>query len=157
MTGIIQILTIGVDADNFSLFSNVDNYISAFETNVSRQDLINGFPSDNIPNGTTIIRAVSTTVLCDVSIDIPLPATTTTTSTTEAAICGLWTVDTALLGATSTVFPAGAWNYTDCDGILQTPNWALDEFTPPGQISFCALDTNPPPFSYLTTPSICTD
>lgn len=81
MTGIIQITTIGTDADNFLLFSDVDNYLSAFETNVSRQDLINGFPSDNIPNGTTIIRAISTTVLCDVSIDIPLPATTTTTST----------------------------------------------------------------------------
>tara|TARA_R100000544_G_scaffold35735_1_gene23290 strand:+ start:181 stop:642 length:462 start_codon:yes stop_codon:yes gene_type:complete len=153
MTGIIQILTIGVDADNFSLFSNVDNYISAFETNVSRQDLINGFPSDNIPNGTTIIRAVSTTVLCDVSIDIPLPATTTTTSTTEAAVCGLWTVDLP----PDTVIPQGAWNYTDCNGIVVTPPWALDESTPAGQLSFCALDTNPPPFSFLTTPSICDD
>jgi len=82
MTGIIQILIIGADADNFLLFSDVDNYTSAFETNVSRQQLINGFPSDNIPDGTTIIRALSTTVLCDVSIDISVPATTTTTSTT---------------------------------------------------------------------------
>jgi len=73
MTGIIQILIIGADADNFLLFSDVDNYTSAFETNVSRQQLINGFPSDNIPDGTTIIRALSTTVLCDVSIDISVP------------------------------------------------------------------------------------
>ena len=74
MTGIIQILIIGADANNFLLFSDVDNYTSAFETNVSRQQLIDGFPSDNIPDGTTIIRALSTTVLCDVSIDIPVPA-----------------------------------------------------------------------------------
>ena len=72
MTGIIQILIIGTDADNFLLFSDVDNYTSAFETNVSRQELIDGFPSDNIPDGTTIIRALSTTELCDVSIDIPV-------------------------------------------------------------------------------------
>ena len=72
MTGIIQILIIGADANNFLLFSDVDNYTSAFETNVSRQQLIDGFPSDNIPDGTTIIRALSTTVLCDVSIDIPV-------------------------------------------------------------------------------------
>jgi len=72
MTGIIQILIIGADADNFLLFSDVDNYTSAFETNVSRQQLIDGFPSDNIPDGTTIIRALSTTELCDVSIDIPV-------------------------------------------------------------------------------------
>ena len=74
MTGIIQILIIGADANNFLLFSDVDNYTSAFETNVSRQQLIDGFPSDNIPDGTTIIRALSTTVLCDVSIDISVPA-----------------------------------------------------------------------------------
>lgn len=73
MTGIIQILIIGADADNFLLFSDVDNYTSAFETNVSRQQLIDGFPSDNIPDGTTIIRALSTTELCDVSIDISVP------------------------------------------------------------------------------------
>ena len=72
MTGIIQILIIGADADNFLLFSDVDNYTSAFENNVSRQQLIDGFPSDNIPDGTTIIRALSTTELCDVSIDIPV-------------------------------------------------------------------------------------
>jgi hypothetical protein len=72
MTGIIQILIIGADANNFLLFSDVDNYTSAFETNVSRQQLIDGFPSDNIPDGTTIIRALSTTELCDVSIDIPV-------------------------------------------------------------------------------------
>ena len=72
MTGIIQILIIGADADNFLLFSDVDNYTSAFETNVSRQQLIDGFPSDNIPDGTTIIRDLSTTELCDVSIDIPV-------------------------------------------------------------------------------------
>jgi hypothetical protein len=72
MTGIIKILIIGADANNFLLFSDVDNYTSAFETNVSRQQLIDGFPSDNIPDGTTIIRALSTTALCDVSIDIPV-------------------------------------------------------------------------------------
>jgi len=91
MTGIIQILIIGADADNFLLFSDVDNYTSAFETNVSRQQLIDGFPSDNIPDGTTIIRALSTTVLCDVSIDIPVPATTTTSTTIQISVLLLQT------------------------------------------------------------------
>ena len=152
MTGIIQILTIGVDADNFSLFSNVDNYISAFETNVSRQDLINGFPSDNIPNGTTIIRAVSTTVLCDVSIDIPLPATTTTTSTTEVAFCGWYDI----VLPPETVIQQGAWNYTKCNGQVVTPPWPLDANTPAGQLHFCALSTGPPPYGVLNTTEICT-
>ncbi len=70
MTGIIQILNIGINADNFLLYSDVDNYLSAFETNVSRQSLLDGFPSDQIPGGTTIIRCVSTTQECPVEIDI---------------------------------------------------------------------------------------
>ena len=70
MTGIIQILNIGINADNFLLYSDVDNYLSAFETNVSRQSLLDGFPSDQIPAGTTIIRCVSTTQECPVEIDI---------------------------------------------------------------------------------------
>jgi hypothetical protein len=72
MTGIIQITTIGTDADNFLLFSDVDNYLSAFESNVSRQALIDGFPSANIPDGTTIVKALSTTELCNVELDIPV-------------------------------------------------------------------------------------
>ena len=72
MTGIIQILNIGINADNFLLYSDVDNYLSAFETNVSRQSLIDGFPSDNIPDGTQIIRVTSTTTECPVSLDIDL-------------------------------------------------------------------------------------
>lgn len=72
MTGIIQILNIGINADNFLLYSDVDNYLSAFETNVSRQSLIDGFPSDNIPDGTQTIRALSTTKECPVFLDIDL-------------------------------------------------------------------------------------
>lgn len=84
MTGIIQILNIGINADNFLLYSDVDGYLSAFESNVSRQSLIDGFPSDQIPNGTKIIRALSTTEDCPVQIDITVPTTTTTTTTTIA-------------------------------------------------------------------------
>mgnify|MGYP001575483759 CR=1 FL=1 len=80
MTGIIQILNIGINADNFLLYSDVDGYLSAFESNVSRQSLIDGFPSDQIPNGTKIIRALSTTKDCPVQIDITVPTTTTTTT-----------------------------------------------------------------------------
>ena len=72
MTGIIQITNIGADADNFLLFSDVDNYLSAFESNVPRQSLIDGFPSANIPDGTTTVRALSTSPLCNSEIDIDI-------------------------------------------------------------------------------------
>jgi|TARA_R110000803_G_scaffold72998_2_gene136722 hypothetical protein len=83
MTGIIEIANIGNDAGNFLLYSDVDNYLSAFESNVSRQSLLDGFPSDNIPNGTTIIRALSNTEKCSLHIDITVVTTTTTSTTTN--------------------------------------------------------------------------
>tara|TARA_R110002167_G_scaffold120236_4_gene298011 strand:+ start:1421 stop:1747 length:327 start_codon:yes stop_codon:yes gene_type:complete len=83
MTAIIQFQNIGVDADNFLIYSNVDNYTSAFETNVSRQSLINGFVSDQVPNGTTIIKVLSTTDKCknEIFINLEIPTTTTTSTT----------------------------------------------------------------------------
>ena len=59
MTGIIQIATIGTDAGPFNLFSDVTSFSSAFETNISRGQLLTGFPSSNIPDGTSIIRVIS--------------------------------------------------------------------------------------------------
>lgn len=94
MTGIIQILNIGINADNFLLYSDVDNYLSAFETNVSRHSLIDGFPTDQIPNGTQIVRALSTTKECPVQIDIIVPPQTTTTTTTVVPITTTTTTTT---------------------------------------------------------------
>jgi len=85
MTGIIQILNIGINTDNFLLYSDVDNYLSAFEINVSRQSLLDGFPTDQIPNGTQVIRVLSTTVECPVQIDISLNATTSTSTSTSTS------------------------------------------------------------------------
>lgn len=72
MTGIIQILNIGDDANNFLIYSNVNNYTTAFETNVTAKQLNDGFATDKLPNGTTSVRVTSTTDKCPVSIDIRL-------------------------------------------------------------------------------------
>jgi hypothetical protein len=80
----IQITTIGANADNFSLYSNLDGFTTPFETGVSSASLLAGYVSFLVPLGTTIIRAKST-VLCINFIDIPIsyPTTTTTTTTTS--------------------------------------------------------------------------
>lgn len=82
MTAIIQITNIGIDADNFLIYSDLDGYTSAFESNVSRQSLIDGFVTDQVPNGTTKVKVLSTTDKCknEILIDLQIPVTTTTTT-----------------------------------------------------------------------------
>ena len=59
MTGLIQISTIGEDVGPFNIFSDVNGFTSAFETNVTRDQLLEGYPSANIPDSTTTVRVIS--------------------------------------------------------------------------------------------------
>jgi len=72
MTGIITLNLAGVDSGPFNLFSNVNGYTSAFAVNITRAQLIAGYPTDAIPNGTTIIRIISIGA-CPNYIDIVVP------------------------------------------------------------------------------------
>ncbi len=85
MTGVIQITTIGSDADNFYLFSDVNGFTSAFAVGVSAAELIAGYATDQIPNGTTVVRALSDAP-CNSYIDIPITAKATTTTTTTIVV-----------------------------------------------------------------------
>lgn len=78
MTVFITLTTAGADSGPFNLYSDVDGYVSAFETNVPKLDLIGGYTSSLVPDGTTIVRVQSTSILCNNYVDIPCtPATTT--------------------------------------------------------------------------------
>jgi hypothetical protein len=83
MTVLITLTTAGADTGNFNLFSNVDGYVSAFASGISKAALQAGYTSYVVPNGTTTIRVKSNSA-CANYIDISLvePTTTTTTSTT---------------------------------------------------------------------------
>lgn len=82
MNIIITLTTAGTDTGPFSLFSNVDGYITAFETGVAKSALLAGYSTSLAPVGTTTVR-VKSNGLCTNFIDIVLaePTTTTTTST----------------------------------------------------------------------------
>ncbi len=81
MTGVIEVTTIGTDADNFYLFSDVNGFTSAFAVGVSAAELAAGYATDQIPNGTTIVRVLSDGP-CNSYIDIAITTKTTTTTTT---------------------------------------------------------------------------
>lgn len=79
MTVLITLTTAGTDSGPFDLYSNLDGYVSAFETGVSKSALLAGYSSALVPDYTTTIRVKSDGV-CLNYVDIVLPTTTTTTT-----------------------------------------------------------------------------
>ncbi len=87
MTVLITLTTAGNSTGPFSLYSNVDSYSTPFVTGVSRSSLLAGYTSTVVPNGTTIVRVMSTgtcTNYTDISV-VPCTTTTSTTSTTSTS------------------------------------------------------------------------
>jgi hypothetical protein len=59
MTGAIQFSQLGVDTGPFYLYSDVNNYSAPIESDITRDQLLAGYPTDQIPDDTQIIRVVS--------------------------------------------------------------------------------------------------
>lgn len=83
MTVIITLTTSGADTGPFNLFSDADGYTSAFALGISKAELLIGYPSDLVPDGTTTIRVQSVNSLCTNFIDLLTGITTTTTSSSS--------------------------------------------------------------------------
>jgi len=63
MTGAVQINKIGTALQTFYLYSDVNGFTAPFESGVTRDELLLGYATDQIPNTTTVIRVMS--------VDIP--------------------------------------------------------------------------------------
>lgn len=81
MTVLVTLSIAGTDTGPFNLYSNADGYLSAFETNITRSQLLIGYVTESVPDTTITIRAKSFGP-CSNHIDIPTGITTTTTSST---------------------------------------------------------------------------
>jgi hypothetical protein len=140
MTVLITLTTAGTDSGPFDLYSNLDGYTSAFESGVSRLDLLAGYASALVPDFTTIVR-VQSVGDCNNHIDIQLYAisttststsstsSTTTTSTTVANTCYEFESDPY-----TTTFSA---QYIDCNGVVQTVNDTC--LSPPCTYTLCGF------------------
>jgi len=84
MTLLITLYTAGSDTGPFNLYSNLDGYVSAFETGISKASLLAGFTSYAVPDGTTIIRVASDGT-CLNHVDIIVGVTTSTTTSTSTS------------------------------------------------------------------------
>ena len=83
MTVLITLTIAGADSGPFDLYTNLDGYVSAFATGVSKSALLAGYTSSAVPDFATIIR-VKSNGDCVNYIDIVLQGLTTTTTTTVA-------------------------------------------------------------------------
>jgi hypothetical protein len=81
MTVLITLTTAGTDSGPFDLYSDLDGYLSAFESGVSKASLEAGYASSLVPDYTNTIRVKSNGVLCTNSVNIIVGTTTTTTTT----------------------------------------------------------------------------
>lgn len=73
----------GSDTSTFDIYTDSDSYTTPIHTNVSKNELINGYISNIVPNNATIIKVSSNSIICpDQFILIPISTTTTTTTTT---------------------------------------------------------------------------
>lgn len=77
----ITLTSAGADSGPFNLYSDVDGFVSAFNTNVSKSTLLAGY-STIAPAGTTTVRIISVGV-CTNYIDVAVVTTTTTTTTSS--------------------------------------------------------------------------
>lgn len=114
----ITLTTAGADTGPFNLYSDIDGYISAFETGVSKASLLAGYTSYVVPNGTTLVRVMSDGT-CKNYIDIPVfPCPTTTTTTTVIGECATFDLTGGPGG--------GSWSALEC-GTLSPVGGDLDE------------------------------
>ena len=103
----ITLTTAGADTGPFNLYSDVDGFISAFETGVSKASLLAGYTSSLVPNGTTTIRVMSASALCTNYIDIVISGEcpTTTSTTTVLPTTTTTTIPATTTTSTTTVIP----------------------------------------------------
>lgn len=86
LSAIITLTTVGTDQGPlFDLYSDVDGFTTAFETNVAQLDLESGYTSNLVPDETSIVRVCGQGVKCANCVDITLIYTTTTTTTSAVS------------------------------------------------------------------------
>jgi hypothetical protein len=111
----------------FNLYSNVDNYTTAFVTNVSKASLLSGYYTNLAPTNTTSVRVKSMGVDCTNFVTVNITPTTTTTTTAYPV-----TVDFTLEISTSYVYANPAilsrnWSGSPSGLYAMTATWYTSE------------------------------
>lgn len=129
MTVLITLTTAGADTGPFDLYSNLDGYVSAFETGVSKSSLLAGYSSALVPDGTSVIR-IKSNGNCVNYIDVNVVILTTTTTSTSSSTTTTTTTTTAVVPSITNVsYSIEQINQEDCQvavTITLTSNVSVD-------------------------------
>ena len=150
MTVTITLTVSGSNTGPFDLHSDLDAYAVPFESAVARNDLIAGYTTALVPDGTNTIRIISTgecTNYIDVTV-IPYTTTTstststststTTTTTTVTPVCESFdiTIDqTDIDNADDGTIYADTDYFTLCPGTGSVISWTVA-----GSYSICIIE-----------------
>lgn len=124
---VVTLLTSGIDAGPFNLYSNVDGYTAPIAVNVPKATLTIGYTLPTVPVGTTLIRAKSLGVCNNfytVGLTpgyIGLPTTSSTTTSTTTGYVGLPTTSTT----TSTTSTTSSTTSTTTTSNIPNPTFTL--------------------------------
>ena len=143
MTILIDLSVAGINTGPFNLYSNADAYASAFATNITRQQLLDGYPAV-VLNGTTNIKLQSLNDICPNDTILPVITTTSTTSSTSTSTSTSTTTTTTtaapLTTTTTTVAPtifipdgslSASCNSTSGGGTTVTKRFLINVTNPP--------------------------
>lgn len=86
MTVLITLTTAGLDTGPFDLYASSNGITyTQFATGILKPNLVAGYTSTAVPDGSGIIRVVSTSALCTNYIDLLIVSDTTTTTTSSSS------------------------------------------------------------------------
>jgi hypothetical protein len=71
-TVLITLTTAGADTGPFNLYTDLDGFVTPFQTGVSKSALQAGYLSTLVPDGSLIVRVKSTSLFCTNYIDLSL-------------------------------------------------------------------------------------
>jgi hypothetical protein len=114
-TATITLTTAGTGTGPFDLYSDVDGYVTPFETGVDKTSLVSGYTTSLVYNGTTIIRVQSTSIQCTNYVDLPVSGITTTTTTST----------TTSTTTTTTANPYGTFGVSNQSGSIIAGTWTV--------------------------------
>lgn len=118
---LIKLTNAGENTGPFDLYSNVDNYTTMFETNISRGILMAGYITDKVPEGTTSVR-VSSKGACMNYVDIQVPGLINTTTTTSTAVPITSTTTTSSAPVSTTTTSTSSTPVTTTTTSSQSPS-----------------------------------
>ena len=116
MTILIDLSVAGVNTGPFNLYSDADGYTSAFATNITRQQLLDGYPAV-VAAGTTNIKLQSLSDVCPNDTILPVSTTTSTTTTLNCSFIVNAQEITTTTTTTQAPSPYRCIKVDGCDGL----------------------------------------